>query len=142
MGHEGAHATARTGGRRLSQARGTQLGVSAVGALLGGDDPQKKNLLMGALGIGAQVGIALPFSRGNESEADEIGLIYMARAGYDPHEAPRFWGRFAKAGGSAPPQFLSTHPASGTRQEALQSQLPKVDPMYDRSSKYGIGETL
>ncbi len=142
MGHEVAHATARHGGQRITQAMGTQLGVSALGTLLGGSDPQKKNLIMGALGLGAQIGIALPFSRGNESEADEIGLIYMARAGYDPREAPRFWGRFAKAGGSAPPQFLSTHPASGTRQEALQAQLPKVIPMYDRSGMYGIGDAL
>jgi len=142
MGHEVAHATARHGGQRITTSLGTQIGVQALGAILGGDDPQKKNLLMGALGLGAQVGVALPFSRGNESEADEIGLIYMARAGYDPREAPKFWGRFAKAGGGSPPEFLSTHPASGTRQEALSQQLPSVLPLYERSEKHGAGETL
>lgn len=143
MGHEVAHATARHGGQRITTAMGTQLGVAALGSLLGGGEgSEKRNLMLAALGLGAQVGVALPFSRANESEADEIGLIYMARAGYDPREAPQFWSRFAKAGGGSPPQFLSTHPASGTRQEALQAQLPRVMPIYERSEKSGAGENL
>ncbi len=142
MGHEVAHATARHGGQRITTALGTQLGVQALGAIFGGDDPQKKNLLMGALGLGAQVGVSLPFSRSNESEADEIGLIYMARAGYDPREAPRFWSRFAKNGGGSPPEFLSTHPSSTTREDALSQQLPQVIPLYERTEKFGTGERL
>ncbi|MEZ4750851.1 MAG: M48 family metalloprotease [Bdellovibrionota bacterium] len=82
----------------------------------------------------------LPFSREHESEADEIGLRYMAEAGYDPREAPRFWGRFASEG--APPEFLSTHPNSSRRQRDLERDLPKVMPLYERSPQYGLGERL
>lgn len=138
-GHEVAHATARHGGQRMSAAFGTQLGLIALGEVLGGEGP-KRDLLMAALGLGASVGVMLPFSRGHESEADEIGLIYMARAGYDPREAPRFWERFAKSTGNGPPEFLSTHPASGNRKRALEEQLGKVMPLYDKSPQHGIGE--
>ena len=92
-------------------------------------------------GWGTQVGVALPFSRGNESEADEIGITYMARAGYDPREAPGIWGRMEKAGGGGPPEFLSTHPSNSGRQAALTGQLPRVMPIYEKSPKYGVGET-
>jgi metalloendopeptidase OMA1, mitochondrial len=142
MGHEIAHATARHAGQRITTALGTQLGVAALGSILGGKDAQSRDLLLGALGLGFQVGVSLPFSRSNEAEADEIGLKYMAKAGYDPRQAPEFWSRFAKAGGGAPPEFLSTHPASGTRQEALQAQLPQVLPLYERSDRLGAGEAL
>jgi len=142
IGHEVAHATARHGGQRITMAFGTQLGLAALSAALGsGENSTSKQLLMGALGLGAQVGAVLPFSRANESEADEIGLIYAARAGYDPREASVFWGRFASEGGKVP-TFLSTHPSSASRQAALQSQASKVMPYYDRSPKYGLGETL
>lgn len=141
MGHEVAHATARHGGQRVTTALGTQVGLMALDKIIGGGDSQEKNILFAALGLGANVGVLLPFSRANESEADEIGLIYMARAGYDPNEAPRFWERFAKKGGE-PPVFLSTHPPSSRRKEELQNQLPRVMPLYEQSSKYGLGETL
>jgi predicted Zn-dependent protease len=142
LGHEVAHATARHGGQRISSAMGTQLGLAALGELIGGDDKStQKQLLMAALGVGANIGVALPFSRANESEADEIGLIYMARAGYDPNEAPRFWDRFASESGS-PPEFLSTHPNSANRRDALTSQIPKVMPIYERSPKTGLGESF
>lgn len=144
MGHEVAHATARHGGQRMTRALGTQIGLAGLSALLGGDDKStKKGLLMAALGVGASVGVMLPFSRGNEEEADKIGLIYMARAGYDPRAAPRLWGRMHKAaGGSSPPEFLSTHPPSLKRQKSLKAQLPQVMPIYQRSSKVGLGEAL
>lgn len=141
MGHEVAHATARHGGQRITTQLGTQLGLVAIGAALGADDKDpKKRMLMGALGIGSTIGVTLPFSRGNESEADEIGLIYMARAGYDPREAPKFWSRFGSEG--APPEFLSTHPGHATRSKALEAELPRVMPLYEASAKYGSGDKL
>lgn len=141
LGHEVAHATARHGGQRISTALGAQLGLTAVNALIGGKDSTSKDLLMAALGLGANVGVMLPFSRSNESEADEIGLIYMARAGYDPREAPRFWDRFGSDGGGMP-AFLSTHPKSSDRKRSLEGQIPKAISLYEKSNKYGLGEKL
>lgn len=141
MGHEVAHATERHGGQRITMAMGTQLGLSGLSAILGGGSSTEKNVLLAALGVGAQVGAMLPFSRANESEADEVGLKYMARAGYDPREAPKLWERMAALGGGGP-AFLSTHPSSGSRRDALTAQLPSVMPLYERSPKYGTGETL
>ncbi len=141
MGHEIAHATARHGGQRMTTAFGLQLGLAGLNAILGGEEgSDQKKLLMAALGAGAQIGVMLPFSRSHESEADLIGLRYMAEAGYDPREAPRFWGRFASSG--EPPEFLSTHPNSRGRQAALAADLPKVMPLYEVSPRYGLGETL
>lgn len=140
IGHEVAHATARHGGQRISTAMGAQLGLTALSAIIGGEDSTSKGLVMAALGLGANVGVVLPFSRANESEADEIGLVYMAKAGYDPREAPKFWDRFGSDGGT--PAFLSTHPKSRDRKEKLEAQLPKVIPIYERSPKYGAGRML
>lgn len=140
IGHEVAHATARHGGQRMTMALGTQLGLIAASQIMGGEDSTQKRLLMAALGVGANVGAVLPFSRANESEADEIGLIYMARAGYDPREAPKFWDRFSKTGGANPPEFLSTHPASESRKQALEAQLPKALQIYQSSPKWGLGD--
>lgn len=143
MGHEVAHATARHAGQRITVQFGTQLGVVALGELFGGKDPDQKKTLLGLLGIGATVGAALPFSRANESEADHIGLIYMARAGYDPREAPKFWARMAAAaGGGKPPVILSTHPSDEGRRKALEAEIPKVWGEYEASPKYGVGEAL
>jgi predicted Zn-dependent protease len=89
---------------------------------------------MGALGAGAQYGILMPFGRDHESEADHIGLLYMARAGYDPREAIGFWERMAKAsGGNAPPEFMSTHPSHGTRIERIKALLPQAMEEYEKS---------
>jgi len=142
MGHEVAHATLRHGGQRITIALGTQLGLVGLSAILGGDDSQSKQLLMAALGVGAQVGVGLPFSRGHESEADEIGMRYMAKAGYDPHEAPKIWERMARGEGGGVPVFLSTHPASKDRAAVLTGLLPKNVPLYDRSAKHGQGERI
>lgn len=142
MGHEVAHATARHGGQRMTMALGTQLGLVGADAILGGKDSQQKSLLLAAIGAGVMVGAVLPYSRSNESEADEMGLIYMARAGYDPREGPKFWGRFAGESKGAPPEFLSTHPNSEGRKRAMETQLSKVLPIYERSPKYGVGETF
>ena len=142
MGHEVAHATARHGGQRISVALGTQLGMAGLQAAMGGGDSTNKRMVLAALGLGTNVGVALPFSRSNESEADEIGLIYMARAGYDPREAPGIWARMAEGAGGGPPQFLSTHPASLDRKRALEAQQAKAWPIYEKSPQYGAGETL
>lgn len=142
MGHEVAHATARHGGQRMTMAMGTQLGLAAASAVLGGQDDTKKQLLIAALGVGATVGATLPFSRGHETEADEIGLKYMARAGYDPREASKFWAKFAKEGGGGGPEFLSTHPNSASRQANLEGLVGSVMPEYERSPKYGTGENI
>ncbi len=142
LGHEVAHATLRHGGQRLTANLGTQLGVLVLGQILTGKDNSNRQLILAALGIGAQVGVILPFSRSNEEEADEIGLRYMARAGYDPHEAPLLWERFGASEKGGPPAFLSTHPSSKSRQEDLEKQLSSVLPAYEKSPRYGLGATL
>jgi predicted Zn-dependent protease len=142
LGHEVAHATLRHGGQRLTANLGTQLGVLVLGQILTGKDNSNRQLILAALGIGAQVGVILPFSRSNEAEADEIGLRYMARAGYDPHEAPLLWERFGASEKGGPPAFLSTHPSSQSRQEELEKQLSSVLPTYEKSPRYGLGANL
>jgi metalloendopeptidase OMA1, mitochondrial len=142
MGHEVAHATARHGGQRMTTALGVEVVQAGLAAALGGKDPQKRKTVLAALGVGGMVGVMLPFSRSNESEADQIGLVYMARAGYDPREGPDFWQRFAASAGSGGLEFLSTHPNSKGRSEAMQAQLPAVLPLYENSPKYGSGENF
>lgn len=128
MGHEVAHATARHGAERMSQSQLAQILAAGGGIALGGGDPQKTRAIMGALGAGAAVGVILPFSRKQESEADRIGLRYMARAGYDPEAAVGFWERMSAAagGGRKPPEFLSTHPSDETRIAQIRSWLPEA----------------
>lgn len=141
MGHEVAHATLRHGGQRMSRQMETQIGVNILGSLLGaGGGGVGNQMMMAAIGVGANVGVILPFSRANESEADDVGLTYMARAGYDPREAPRLWQRMAQLGGGRTPAFLSTHPSSTGRQQALANALPRVLPVYEKSAKIGLGE--
>jgi predicted Zn-dependent protease len=99
---------------------------------------------MSALGLGVLYGITLPFSRGDEGEADQIGLVYMAKAGYDPNEAIRFWKRFSLAkGDKGPPEWASTHPADKTRVTGLKTYLSRAKFKYrNLKIKYGLGETL
>jgi predicted Zn-dependent protease len=131
MGHEIAHAVARHGNERMSQALLTQLGGVALSVALSENPSQTSNLFMAAYGIGAQVGILLPYSRLQESEADHLGLIFMAMAGYDPRGAVAFWQRMAAQDkGGAPPEFLSTHPANETRINQIKAYLPEAMKYY------------
>ena len=97
-------------------------------------DPAQLILGDQQLVAGTQFGVLMPFSRKDESEADAIGLLYMARAGYDPRESIRFWQRMENVGGSQPPEFLSSHPSHGTRIQQLQAEMPKALEEYNRSS--------
>ena len=101
---------------------------------LGAQSPATRDAIMQAFGLGAQVGVLLPFSRTQEAEADHIGLILMAQAGYDPHAALDLWQRFEKLGKQAPPEFLSTHPSYGTRERNIKGWLPEAMQYYDRSA--------
>lgn len=142
MGHEIAHVTARHGAQRMTQQIVVSTAISAAGVTLANKD--SRAMILGALGLGIQYGVQLPFSRGNEAEADQIGLIYMARAGYDPNEAVRFWTRFGQMKqGTQLPEFLSTHPADATRIANLKRRLPKALAEYNNSpNKYGLGESF
>ncbi|HMJ05909.1 MAG TPA: M48 family metallopeptidase [Chthoniobacterales bacterium] len=135
MGHEMAHATSRHGAQRVLQQNLTQTAMTGLAVSLSDMDYEKQRAVMGALGVGAQFGILMPFGRKHESEADEIGLFYMARAGYDPQESIKFWHRMEEAGRAGPPEFLSTHPSHGTRIQQLQALMPKALEEYARAQK-------
>lgn len=126
IGHEFAHVAAKHSAERMSQSMVAQLGVSVAGAAYGSG---AANLLAQA----ATLGVILPFSRSQETEADEIGLIYMAKAGYDPRQSIPLWQNFAKEGGNRPPEFLSTHPSPGNRIENLQAMMPQAMAEYNKS---------
>ena len=135
MGHEVAHATSRHGSERVFQQRATQTLLTGVQFSMADMDYNQQRAIMGALGAGAQYGILMPFGRDHEVEADQIGLLYMARAGYDPRESIGFWERMAKSSEGQPPEFLSTHPAHGTRIERLKEAMPKAIAEYESSGK-------
>ena len=131
MGHEVAHAIAEHGNERMSQALLTQLGGMALSEAIKEKPEQTRQLWMAAFGLGSQVGVLLPFSRLHESEADRLGLIFMAMAGYNPREAVAFWSRMrSMSEGGAPPEFLSTHPSHDTRIENLQEAMPEALRYY------------
>jgi predicted Zn-dependent protease len=133
MGHEMAHATSRHGAQRVFQQNLTQTAMTGLAVSLADMDYNQQRAIMGALGAGAQFGILMPFGRNHETEADEIGLMYMARAGYDPRESLAFWQRMDRAGRAGPPEFLSTHPSHGTRIQQLQALMPKAMEEYERA---------
>jgi predicted Zn-dependent protease len=137
LGHEIAHALARHGAERMSQGLAAQAGGTLLGAILG--PGAGTNSILTAYGVGAQLGVLLPYSRTQESEADHIGLILMARAGYDPHGALAFWQRMEHAGsGGSPPEFLSTHPSHGTREQQIQAWLPEALHDYDAATHAAV----
>lgn len=131
MGHEIAHAVAKHGNERMSQALAMQMGGVALGVAMSNESGQSRQLWMMVYGMGASVGYMLPFSRLHEKEADHLGLIFMALAGYDPHGAIDFWQRMAgKQGATKPPEFLSTHPSDQTRIEAIRDFIPEAMTYY------------
>ncbi|MDD5139063.1 MAG: M48 family metallopeptidase [Verrucomicrobiales bacterium] len=133
IGHEVAHAVARHGGERMSEAMVLQTGGQILGTTLSGSDPRLQAAANVAYGLTSQVGVALPHSRAQESEADHIGLIYMAEAGYDPRMAVAFWQRFAdfeKQQGGSTPAFLRTHPTDAKRIQQLQVWMPEALAQY------------
>lgn len=131
MGHEIAHAIAEHGNERMSQGLLAQMGGLALSTALSTRTAETQKLWMSAYGMGAQYGALLPFSRLQESEADQLGLTFMAMAGYDPREAISFWERMAaQKGGQAPAEFLSTHPSDATRIENIKRLVPEAMRQY------------
>jgi predicted Zn-dependent protease len=130
MGHEVAHAIARHGGERMSQGSLLQMLGAGLAVAFSEASPAKQQAVLGAFGLGAQYGVLMPFGRSQESEADHIGMLLMAQAGYDPIAALQLWERFAARGGAAPPEFLSTHPSYGTRQKNIRGWLAEARRQY------------
>ena len=142
VGHEVVHALARHGSERMSQGILAQIGL--VGASIAmqtqGFSPLTSEAAMSALGVGTQVGVLLPFSRAHESEADYIGLLLAADAGYDPHEAVRVWQRMQESGGQQPHEFLSTHPGHETRIQRLTEEMPEALAHYEQANKAPVAQ--
>jgi predicted Zn-dependent protease len=131
LGHEIAHAIARHGSERMSQGLLVQMGGVALSEAMKTSPAATQNLFMQSYGVGTQVGMMLPFSRLHEKEADRLGLIFMAMAGYDPNTAVAFWKRMSAAQeGASPPELLSTHPADTTRIQYLQEMVPEAMRYY------------
>jgi predicted Zn-dependent protease len=131
MGHEIAHAVAKHGNERLSQQLALELGGIALSEALKTQEQRTYELAMLAFGVGSQVGILLPYSRTHENEADELGLYFMAMAGFDPRAAPEFWERMEQGTEGRPPEFLSTHPSPQNRKAHLNSIMPKALEYYN-----------
>ena len=131
MGHEIAHAVAEHGNERMSQGLLAQFGGMALTEALSTEPAATQQLWMTVYGVGAKYGAIMPYSRLQESEADHLGLIFMAMAGYDPNEAISFWQRMsAQKGGQAPPAFLSTHPSDSARIDSIRRLIPEAMPYY------------
>jgi predicted Zn-dependent protease len=137
IGHEVAHAVARHGAERISEGLLLQMGGIALDAAMRNKSQETRVLVQQAYGIGGTVGVMLPHSRSHELEADRIGMIYMARAGYNPREAVEFWKRFAafnrQHGSSATPEFLRTHPVDEKRIAQLEQLLPQAMEEYEKT---------
>jgi predicted Zn-dependent protease len=135
MGHEIAHAVARHGNERMSQQMVLELGGMALAEALKTQKETTQQLAMLAFGVGSNLGVILPYSRTHELEADELGLYFMAMAGYDPRSAPAFWERMQALGSARMPEFLSTHPDPEHRIQDLQKYMPKAMQYYTVSKK-------
>ena len=130
MGHEIAHAIARHGNERMSQALALQLGGLALDIALQNKPDEVRALVHAVYGLGATLGVMLPYSRKHEIEADYMGLVFMAFAGYDPAESVKFWERMAVQSGGVHLGFLSTHPSHETRIKKLKALLPEAQKIY------------
>ena len=135
MGHEIAHAIANHGNERMTQGIATELGGVGLSVALANKPQETQNLFMTAYGAGTTLGMLLPYSRLHETEADKIGLILMAMAGYNPEAAVPFWERMGKAGGQAPPAILSTHPTNESRIKNLKANIPLAKSMGAKYKK-------
>ena len=136
VGHEVAHVLADHGNARMSAAVATQAGLTAAQIYAAGSGGTTEQIL-GLLGLGAQVGVLLPYGRSQETEADLLGLDLMARAGFDPRESVDLWRNMAAAGGEGPPEFLSTHPSHDTRIENLTARMPHAVRIYQQAQTQG-----
>lgn len=132
VSHEIAHAVARHGNERMSQEMLAQFGGVVLSEAIKEKPDQTKAIFGSAYGLGAQYGVMLPFSREHELEADKLGLIFMAMAGYDPQTAVEFWERMGAMGGQKPPEFMSTHPSDATRIQRIKDALPEVMTYYKK----------
>lgn len=136
MGHEISHAIAQHGSERMSQQLAQQGLGMALQVYAAQKPEQTQQMIMTAYGLGSQVGFLLPYSRLHESEADELGLYFMAMAGYDPREAPKFWERMdAQSGSSSTSEFFSTHPSHGKRISNLNKWMDKAMEYYSKTEK-------
>lgn len=130
LGHEIAHAVAKHSNERISQQMLLQTGGSVLNALMGSQSAETQNIVASIYGLGSNYGVMLPFSRKQEYEADKLGLIFMAMAGYDPAEAVAFWSRMSNGSSASVPEFMSTHPADANRIAYIKSILPEVKSSY------------
>lgn len=135
MGHEIAHAIAQHGNERMSQQLALQLGGVALSEALSSKPETTQQIAMAAFGAGSALGVVLPYSRTHEYEADELGLYFMAMAGFDPRTAPAFWDRMVAQGGSRPPEFISTHPDPANRIKAMNRKMSKAMQYYQGNKK-------
>ncbi len=136
LGHEIAHAIANHGRERMSQALLQQLGGVALAVAVQNKPEETQAIFNNAYALGSTFGAILPYSRLQESEADKLGLVFMAMAGYDPHEAPKFWERMSKVtAGQEPPEFLSTHPSNEHRIQEIKDYIPKAMKYYKPSNQ-------
>jgi predicted Zn-dependent protease len=144
MSHEVAHAIARHGGERMTFQTAQNAGKTLGSYIMQNQAEEKQKMVLAAYGVASEYGVILPYSRKHELEADHIGVLLMAKAGYDPSEAPVFWERFSGSkDGAAPMEFMSTHPADATRAAALRALLPEAMKNYEAAAtKYGLGEPL
>jgi len=144
MSHEVAHAIARHGGERMSHKMAQNLGKAAVNRFTKNQSEDKQKIVMAAYGGLSEYGAILPYSRKHELEADEIGIMLMAEAGYDPSAAPEFWERFAALkGAGGPMEFMSTHPSDARRSAALREKLPQAMQVYESApEKLALGEAI
>jgi predicted Zn-dependent protease len=132
IGHEIAHAAAKHSNERMSQALVTQLGGQMLAEALKQKPQQTQQIWLSLFGVGVQVGAVLPYNRLQESEADHLGLIFMAMAGYDPNASIEFWQRMSQKAGTKPPEFLSTHPSDKNRMQKIKSEIPEAMKYYKK----------
>ncbi len=135
IGHEVAHVIADHGNERMSQSTLINMGSQAVGQVLAANEVPQTGAIMAAIGLGAQVGVQLPFSRTHESEADLLGLELMAKSGFDPRQSVNLWQNMAAASeGPRPPELLSTHPSPDSRIQSLQANMRPAMAAYEKAN--------